>query len=836
MKLKSTLLLLIVFFLAVNSCKDIEEPDIPPVTEDPIDDPGSEKLPTSPINITFPEGTAVNFDDSKVLSGLFEYEVNSSGESKSYIPSEEYVMAYLLDKEDNAMLMGVLGKGRTEISVKSTAEALIYFGAGIFTLPEEMKDKFFQEAASIQEIEELIVQMETTIKQNSLAMEQGLFNDAWKSALEKIHENGEVVDIRARVINVDAAVKSGIQVFEHDIQNIKVRNNYKRRTHAFIYKQSFKDRDKKETVLIKNSEFNGALKAQTELPVAAVSSLDGVLGTARNVIMLNGAKYFELISDPISTPLETNEMQAVYNVRVVGPGGTPSPFTMTEAEEKKVYELNIEIALLDLILPGIAQAIGIPKDMAGPELDQLYSFVESRVKNVPKFFEFSKKGDPTAFAKELLNLIKEELMDAGFKNILIEIAKKGYEVKAGVKLGNNADLNTQFAGKIDKVFKKLKITELIVFAINSDIIMNDVWKSTQMESFKVEVNDIPFKLEPKNAAVSVNEQKELLITKLGQLPSNQTYWVRWWTTGDYGVMRDKEGRAGKEIETNFTDMFYRAISNPSQVDENAKDKVYVEVFIKDGENLTSIGLDSASMTVKPIKLELKPNGATLSPVNGGISEVKLYVEAAGSEKKLENTEEFEYRYEWGTKGDYGLLEGYSVTENTVDNLVRYVALDEEVEKAEEEIIVRVYRLEKGTTEEKFYGEAKTKVKIENEENFKLLHIPLQVITVPNPCDGCFTNWLNASFPKEDNHESYTVRFYGFRKQAIPSVEGRTYTWKADQAVPNAIDFSRHATIPDNQIGVWILNNAGRNEANPNLFNRLREFGGMIEVKIKLKPG
>jgi hypothetical protein len=364
--------------------------------------------------------------------------------------------------------------------------------------------------------------------------------------------------------------------------------------------------------------------------------------------------------------------------------------------------------------------------------------------------------------------------------------------------------------------------------------MNDVWKSTQMESFKVEVNDIPFKLQPKDAAVSVNEQKELTITKLGQLPNNQTYWIKWWTTGEYGVMRDKEGRAGKEIETNFTDMFYRAISNPTLVGEEAEDKVYVEVFIKEGENLTSIGLDSASVTVKPIKLEVKPSGTTLSPINGGTNEVKLYVETAGSDKKLENTDEFEYRYEWGTKGDYGMFDGYSVTENTKDNLVKYVALDEEVEKAEEEIFVRVYRLEKGTTEEKLYGEAKGIVKIENDENWKIIYVPLQATTVSNPCDGCFTNWLNASFPKEDNHESYTVRFFGFKKTAIPSVEGRTHTWKADQEVPRTIDFSRHTTIPENRIGVWILNNAGGKGHNPNLFNALQAFGGMIEVKIKLK--
>ena len=48
-------------------------------------------------------------------------------------------------------------------------------------------------------------------------------------------------------------------------------------------------------------------------------------------------------------------------------------------------------------------------------------------------------------------------------------------------------------------------------------------------------------------------------------------------------------------------------------------------------------------------------------------------------RRTENTEEYEYRYEWGTRGEYGMFNGYSITENTNENVVRYVALDEEVE-------------------------------------------------------------------------------------------------------------------------------------------------------------
>lgn len=371
--------------------------------------------------------------------------------------------------------------------------------------------------------------------------------------------------------------------------------------------------------------------------------------------------------------------------------------------------------------------------------------------------------------------------------------------------------------------------------------------STQLESFRVEANDIPFQILRRESTVSVNEQVELKITKLGQLPNHQSYWVKWKTSGKYGVLRDKEGRAGQEIETNFTEMFFRVISNPSQVDDDAEDMVYAEVFIKEGDELTSIGLDSVKVVVKPIKLTITPNGATLSPGNGGTSVIKLYVENANG-GRLENTEEFEYRYEWGTRGDYGMFNGYSVTENTDENVVRYIALDEDVEKAEEEIFVKVFRIEKGTTDEKLFGEAKGKVKIENDDNYKIIQLPIQVQTysyVISSRHGS-TSVMQVSFPKQDDYEAYTVRFYGFRRQLRPSLEGRGGSWKEGENMPNSLNLRAflarspyNVTSPENQIGVFV--NSGTIDCpisvscdNGAVISNLTSQGGMVEVKIKLK--
>ncbi|UJP65909.1 hypothetical protein [Mongoliitalea daihaiensis] len=836
MKAKFYLFLFCTIFLAVNSCKDVEEPDLPPVTKDPGDptvdpEPGISEFPTMPVTVKILEGMNANLEGAMLYSGIIGQPVQANGSSKATVKDGEFTLAFLTDSEDKLMMMGFLGNGKTEISAQSTAEALLYLGAGLYVYGNKVKEKYLTESGSLEELSQLTSDVENKLKTNPFALDQGLFEPELRAVIEKLGESGETVDIRARVINTEPDIKSGLQVSDKDFQSITITNRFRRRAHAFLYKESFKDRDRKQTILIRQSEYSGQLQAKSDHKVDPIINIDGFLGSLKNVVKQGGMKFAVMETDPINIPLETDESQAIYKVRVVGPVWGKTTFAMTREEEKKAIDLTWKTTFYDLVWPAISELTGGFADVIkedSEELAKVFSHLGGLIGKMESIDEFSRYGDLKKFSLEMLDFIVGTKADEVMKDNLEKLLIKAYKIKYGTSGPDLEDFTKKGAARA------LKVADLGLKAINAAWLGIDVNRANMVEIFKVEANDIPFKLEPKDAAVSVNEQKELTITKLGQLPNNQTYWIKWWTTGEYGVMRDKEGRTGKEIETNFTKIFYRAISNPSNVDEEAEDKIYAEVFIREGENLTSIGLDSVSIIVKPIKLEIKPNGTTLSPVNGGTNEIKLYVETAGSAKKLENTDEFEYRYEWGTKGDYGLFGGYSVTENTMDNLVRYVALDEEVEKAEEEIFVRVYRLEKGTTEEKFYGEAKAIVKIENDENWKIIYVPLQATTVSNPCDGCFTNWLNASFPKKDNHESYTVRFFGFKKTAIPSVEGRTHTWKADQEVPRNIDFSRHTSVPDNRIGVWVLNNAGGKGHNPNLLNALKAFGGMIEVKIKLK--
>jgi hypothetical protein len=845
MKSKIYLLLFFTLFLAVNSCKDAEIPDLPPITDnpgDPNDDPGTgvSEFPTIPVTVKIPDGMNANLEGAILYSGIIGHPVEANGNSKAIAKEGDYTLAFLSNSEDKLMLMGFLGNGKTEISANSTAEALLYMGAGLYVYGNKVKEKYLTESGSLEELSHLASDVENKLKTNPYALDLGLFEPELRAVIEKLGEPGETIDIRARVINTDPDYKSGIQVYDKDFQHIVISNRYKRRAHAFLYKESFKDRDRKETVLIRQSEYSGQLQAKSDHDVDPTLNIDGFFSSLSNVVKQGGMKFAMVETDPINIPLESNESQAVFKVRVVGPVWGKATFAMTRAEERKAIDLTWKTAFYDLVWPAVSELTGGFADVIGEDdeaLGKVFSHASSLIGNVESIDEFARFGDVKKFSLEMLESIVGSKADNIMQDNLKDLLITAYAKKYGNSSLDFAEFSKKGAGRA------LKVADLGLKAINTAWLVIDVNRSNMLEIFKVEANDIPFRIEKRNSTVSVNEQEELKITKLGQLPSNQSFWVKWRTSGKYGVLRDKEGKAGQEIETNFTDMFYRAISNPSQIDDEAEDMVYAEVFIKEGDELTSIGLDSVKVVVKPIKLEIKPEGVTLSPKNGGTSKIKLYVEKSGG-GMLEDTEEFEYRYEWGTRGDYGMFNGYSVTENTEDNAVRYVALDEDVEKGEEDIFVRVFRLEKGTTEEKLYGEAKGKVKIENDEKLKILHIPLTVFTsyISYSTHGGGANFLHASFPASEEYERITVRFYGYKRPTIPNAEGLVFSWDPKVGAPDIINLNRQLSsdryiqkVPDGLIAVYYRwNAAGSGSRVPELAASLQSFGGHVEVKIRLK--
>ncbi|MGY6544832.1 MAG: hypothetical protein ACXIU2_08525, partial [Cyclobacteriaceae bacterium] len=279
----------------------------------------------------------------------------------------------------------------------------------------------------------------------------------------------------------------------------------------------------------------------------------------------------------------------------------------------------------------------------------------------------------------------------------------------------------------------------------------------------------------------------------------------------------------------------------SNIPDDAKETITVVAYVKQGQNESKIGEATATVSVKPARLEIKPDGVTLQGKEK--QSLALYVEWANGDA-FENASTFDYKYEWSTPGKYGKFDGSMINATTRNPRIIYQALDEDVEEAEEDLKVDIYMRRKDGGDWFKYHTAEGKVKIENDEKLKILHLPLTVFTSyhTNSQHGGGTNFLHASFPRSDDYERISVRFYGYKRTTIPSSEGRAFSWDTEVGAPIRINLNNQVSadryidkVPDNLIAIYYLTNSAASGTRvPELAAGLQTFGGQVEVKIRLK--
>ena len=93
----------------------------------------------------------------------------------------------------------------------------------------------------------------------------------------------------------------------------------------------------------------------TASPVATASiSQTGAIRDFKGVLQDwaagKGAEFAATTTDPIQIPLEDNEQQANFKVRIVGPG-KPVSAAMTSAERERWLNVSLKTALFDFLMP-----------------------------------------------------------------------------------------------------------------------------------------------------------------------------------------------------------------------------------------------------------------------------------------------------------------------------------------------------------------------------------------------------------------------------------------------------------------------------------------------------
>ena len=774
MKFKSSLLLLLAFFLAVGSCKETETPIDDPVNKDP--DPIN--VPTTELSIEIPEGTSLNLTGMNVVANTFTFPVDGSSKSRIAFQAGQPQMAFLMDAQDRVILSGFISDANKKLSVASTVEVLLYFRSGAFILPFEFREKYISEISSVNGIKELNEKLEAVFKQNPVNFSSGAYIPLLDEFLTQLIPENDPLDIKARQINFDPnGVRSGIQVMDKDFQSVILRNTYRRRAHAFIYKSSYKDKDGNETII--KSSFTGGDVADSQQALSSRSALDGFLGTFGTWLGGQGMKYTYEDSPPINIPLAANESEAKYKVRVIGasPGVSWLGREHTDAEKAKWEDLMIETLFMDMVIPLMSEAFAAAGDMATEEHAKVIAAAVKKVADFTPFYkELYETKDLTKFVSDVMDYFISDKVSSDFQEVLADLIAEN----AMKKSSWDVDLNKEYRAEMKKArfLKVLQYIDLAIKGVDFVRMIGEISLSSPLEIFEVTAKDHDIVLSPKEASVTNFAAQELTVNTKTELGDGQAFLYKWSTSGKYGHLRDNLGNKGTEIENGQKVISYKAETSAANLPDNAIETVSVIAYVKQGENLTKIGEAMATIAVKPSRLEIKPKNVTLSGKEK--QKVKLYVEwANGDEFYKANDPTFDYKFEWFTEAKYGNFVGGVSSAITHVPSITYQALDEDVENAVEKINLKAYLKSKESDVWTRYDNIEGTVFIDNDEFKKVIYVSL----VPRPwgptVSGNYTNCGASTLfliPPQENAVSYTATIISFSPRLIPHPEGTTRTW------------------------------------------------------------
>lgn len=770
--MKKIQLLLVILIVSFAACKKDNGNTAPTPPPPPADSGMTE------IQITVPASSSFKPAGSKVFSLGTEQTIDASGKAKVTFQKGAFTVAHVFNSDNKLVLSGFITDSSKVISPATTAKVLLYLGYNTPLRPDTLSAYFLNNIDKLPGAKEWEKEFEQLFLADPLILSNKKFVAPLKARMALMIDQTPAVDIQGKAsdILVDASdIKSGIQVADDGLSNYQIINHYRRRAHAFLYKMSYRDMAGSPHEL--KNRIEKSTKSDKDMEVAPISAVNGFFSEIGKNIEGNGLQSFSVTSGPFPLELEDNESEAIYKLRVVGPGSLGKT-GLSDDEQTKINRLVIETFLYDLIIPTVGIIMSAPGKPVNGELpsvdrelkkDALLTFLKS----MPDVIAELNKGNFKEALKKLMNNVYTDVTGVLMKELFM-IALDRESISGGV----SSFLNERF----ENLLYILSMTDAALGA--SDIVRINVHSllSSVMEEWVIKARSGQVKLLPRNA-VTIPFQKLKLTAEIKN--NTQTAYYEWSTSGKYGKLSDSKGHTDQlSFSSSDKDVVYESrVSSATLSNGDNLDYIYVTAFAGG----IKVGTDTAIINVKKNKYQIQPTGITLSGRDSTQHEAKMYLLKPDGSNNITPNDTVDYKVIWTTEGKYGALnttelKGVKTITLYNDNAVFYECLDKNTKEGAETITARIYAKSKSNPESeyKLFDVATGTIKINNDPKKKILNLPIE-------CDHGDTNRVSANsmtcmitafvgFKEEKDAKSYSVRFYA---TSLPA----TYSWNAGAPYP-----------------------------------------------------
>src|SRR5690554_4612581 len=230
--------LLLFAFLVVTLFSCSEEPEERPKTGEPANN-----FPKVKVRVSTPEIAGIDPGQLEILSYGMPHAVDQEGSSDIAHNQGIDHPAFVFDNQDRLVLAGFITQSNKELSIKSTAEYLLFMGFDMQAEGKAAREKFVREAAGLPVFDGFLSDLEALYGADPYTLDKGLYVDALKKAIAEIHKMA-VPDARvshriaeeevAGDVLVDGTARSYLQVYDSGLNRFRITHTARRRVKGFL--------------------------------------------------------------------------------------------------------------------------------------------------------------------------------------------------------------------------------------------------------------------------------------------------------------------------------------------------------------------------------------------------------------------------------------------------------------------------------------------------------------------------------------------------------------------------------------------------------------------------
>lgn len=154
----------------------------------------------------------MDLSKTKIFTLSGSTSVGSDGKASIPFLTGSAQLAFLFDEADNLILASYITSTQKEISVKTTAQAMLFQGLQQVFLPDSAKFVFLEKSATATKLADYYSKMEQTFKTDPLMLEKRTFENTLREVIATVTEENPIDIYGKQMYIVDEDEKAGLRL------------------------------------------------------------------------------------------------------------------------------------------------------------------------------------------------------------------------------------------------------------------------------------------------------------------------------------------------------------------------------------------------------------------------------------------------------------------------------------------------------------------------------------------------------------------------------------------------------------------------------------------------